>query len=248
MNRKIIILIFVVLLIGVVIASPSYYFKRGVHIDLKLPCYNETNSMCPSTTTCNISIFYPNGTALVENDAMEHNTAYFNYTIRSTQNVVDGEFPVSTHCFGTNNGFSTFTYMVTQSGKEVTTGNSLLYMGAILIFLLFLGIGIWGFLKANKPITRVLYGGFSYLFLIAISYVLWLTTENILFTTTILSKIFYWVFILLLFSFLPLFFGSMIWLIYVAITIAPMKRMLERGMPEDKVLERSFRMRRGSKW
>lgn len=82
MRMKTIFIILILLtLIPLVNAESSYTFKQGETIDLKISCFNNDYSSCDSSTDCNITIYYPNSSALVSGGELTYGANYYNYTI-----------------------------------------------------------------------------------------------------------------------------------------------------------------------
>lgn len=124
-------LLIAILVIPLVIGA-DFTFEQNKEFDLKFFCFNETNSLCPSGSTCNMTLFYPNNTILVNNQQLTFNPSYFNYTLNSTQTTATGIGIGSTYCYGTTVGFSTFNYEVTPTGEVMTSTQGFTSMGLIL--------------------------------------------------------------------------------------------------------------------
>lgn len=136
-------LIFVLMLaisvVSVLAIEPSYIFKQGVDINLKIFCFNETNSICDSTTLCNITILKPDNSVLVSNEQMSYNESFFNKTLTPAQTDILGEYTAMVNCLGTSVGYSTFIYKITYDGKDRTKE---IFPIVIIISLLFIaGLG-----------------------------------------------------------------------------------------------------------
>ena len=87
-------------------------FEKGKEIDLKIACVNEIEQPCNATIHCNLTILYPNSTALVDNQIMDYGASYYNYTINPNDTSVLGEYSANIFCLGTGNGYSTFKFMI----------------------------------------------------------------------------------------------------------------------------------------
>lgn len=113
-------IVFVLIVLPSVIATPSYYYKQKTNTDLKVSCFDENNTYCTASTTCNITIFYPNSTVLINNQNMTHNPSFYNYTLTAKHTEFMGEYSVVVFCDGqgTDDGYSTFTYAITKEGTE----------------------------------------------------------------------------------------------------------------------------------
>ena len=137
--KKILLILFVaIVFINVVSAEPSYIFKQNEEVDLKVSCFKNDYSFCAITTTCNLTIIFPNNDILIDNELMTNNVNYFNYTLSEGINSRIGEYPVSVSCEGTYNGFSTFTYEVTETGESAGNYRIAIYIIIILAWLLFI--------------------------------------------------------------------------------------------------------------
>lgn len=95
----------------------SYIFKQSTDIDLKISCFDLNNTYCNAGTNCNLTILNPNSNSLINNQQMTYNTAFYNYTLNTTQTSYLGEYPVIILCSGISSGFSSFNFQVTYTGK-----------------------------------------------------------------------------------------------------------------------------------
>lgn len=138
--KKIMWIIMIVLILPIVFApEPSYYLERSTRVNLKINCFDTSDSPCDDSTTCQITILYPNQTSLITNGSMTWNSNYFNYTLSPTETSQSGEYSVTTICQGTEDGFSTFTYEITEDGLEPTNDTLLpIIIGLFLIALFFI--------------------------------------------------------------------------------------------------------------
>lgn len=119
MKKAIPFLIFFFVLMFCVVAQPDNSFELGTTISLVYPCYASNMSRCLSSTECNITVIYPNGSILIDNDAMTYNVAYYNYTI-SSQNT-EGTYAAFIDCVGVYEyGFKTITFDVTKDGLPIS--------------------------------------------------------------------------------------------------------------------------------
>jgi len=116
--KKIILFGLAFLFIIQIASASSYVFKQNQEIDLKIACVDEVEQPCNETIDCNITILYPNSTALVDNQVMDYGAVYYNYTIPSTETSVLGEYSANIFCLGTGNGYSTFSFDINPIGKK----------------------------------------------------------------------------------------------------------------------------------
>jgi len=106
----------ILLFVGIVIASPSFFYKMGDVIDLKVPCDN-AGKACSGSAVCNVSIMYPNATTFIDTQTMSNNGDFHNYTLSDTD--VPGEYQTIVFCVdGNQNGTSTFSFKINTSGDD----------------------------------------------------------------------------------------------------------------------------------
>lgn len=127
--KNIIYLISFILLISLVSAAT---YEQSKELDLKVPCINN-NTFCSGSATCNLTILYPNSTALVFGVAMTNAGTYHNYTLDGNQTTVLGEYSTTVVCTdGSEGGYSTFIYKINPTGHEITQAQGFSSMGLIL--------------------------------------------------------------------------------------------------------------------
>ena len=137
----------IVLTMTMISAEPSFIYKQNTLVDIKIPVYDSDNSKTSGSTSCYITIKYPDETIFIDDEQMTYNAGgYFNYTLEGLNSL--GEYSANMRCDDSVNfGFSTFTFEVTPSGFTGTLG---FY---ILILVLSAGIIILGFTMKDAPIT-----------------------------------------------------------------------------------------------
>lgn len=119
-------------------AAPSYTFERNERVDLRVACVDEVEQPCNSTIDCNITILRPDSTILVNNQPMTYGEVYYTYSIPQGLNTNIGIYSASIFCLGTGNGYSTFTYEVTESGQQEGIHKVALYIIIGISWVLFL--------------------------------------------------------------------------------------------------------------
>lgn len=130
------------LILGILLVLPLVFaqtYQKETNITLKIP-FEVNGSAASSSATCNISVNYPNGTYLIQNNSMTNlNNGEFNYTLDSTKTEPLGKYNwVVFCCDGLNCAAGYGSFEVTYTGKILDTQTSILYTSlfAILIFLL----------------------------------------------------------------------------------------------------------------
>lgn len=120
--------------LNTVSAADGLVYPYSSQIQFKGGCtYNGT--YCSSTTSCNITAFYPNGAVYVNNIPTTNQLTYFNATLPQVSTL--GEYSAKLVCYDPIAGFSgteEFTFKVTSTGG--TQG------GNLTIFLLLIGVSV----------------------------------------------------------------------------------------------------------
>ena len=159
MRIKIISLIFILLIIPMVSAQEAFVFERNTDVNVSTTCFDSADAFCGSSVQCNITVFEPDNTVLVDNQQMINNINYYNYPLNSTQTTTLGEHSSVVQCQSTSgpafNAQTTFTFLITPSGApRVSSGQGMLLIGsAIAIFSIFALLLIFG-LAARAPATK----------------------------------------------------------------------------------------------
>lgn len=240
--KKIILLLVAVLLISLVGATDaSYIFKQYDDVNLKVSCYDENNSLCDSSALCNVTILYPNNSVLIDGGEMTYTANYFNYTLQRNETAYTGEYSCIVNCDGSYKGFSTFNFLITPTGELMDTSDSIIYVGVIVLLLIFFGLCIFAFIISDNPTPKYASAGMAYLLLVAISYISYVTSKNILSTTVFISRFFYWVFLILMIGFFPLGIFSFVYYVWLLINIKEIQDMIKHGVPEDRIYEEEVR-------
>lgn len=106
MKKLFLLLIF--LLVPIVCASlePKEYLEN-TEVDIQLPCVNN-GSLCGGT--CNVTIFYPNGSPVITNTPMTGNDGIYNYTLSSNYTSASGRHDMIVSCIDGSYSGTAYTY------------------------------------------------------------------------------------------------------------------------------------------
>lgn len=171
MKKLILLGIIILLLMSLSAGASSYLFQQSTAVDLKVSCFDENNSLCTSGTNCYITIYKPNSNVLVFNKSMTYTTTYYNYSLNTSQTSDLGEYTSVVYCSGNSDGFTTFTYEITENGKPNPSSSVIvlfIIMFSIilfyLVFILFYGISKFATFDFNLKDIAYNYGGYFALF------------------------------------------------------------------------------------
>ena len=148
-------LICLIFLIGLVSGASTY--QQSTDIDIKHPI--RIDGGIPVSTTCNISIYYPNNSVLVDFKSMTDQGDYFNYTIPSSLTSIKGIYNYDISCTnGDLNSTESFDFLVNLGGVEPSTSRTDTTTRNIIIFFGLAAFCFVGFIFTNKfPVKASLF-------------------------------------------------------------------------------------------
>lgn len=138
-------MILVMAILPFVSATNFGTFKTNTDIQLTQSCTNDT-SICD---LCNVTtIRIPNGTIPFMNVAMSKQNSLFNYTLTSSYTTLNGIYSISGIC-QSGQQYSSWAYdlLVTTTGHELTTSNSIIY---VVMFIILFFVFIMNMFFINK--------------------------------------------------------------------------------------------------
>ena len=233
-------------LVSLVSAEYSYLFEKDTTIDLHISCFDTNNSFCSSATNCQISVYYPNQSAVIINQSMTYNETFFNYTLIESQTDIIGEYSAIANCQGTTNGFSEFNFYINPSGKDLSTAQGIIYIILLVIAFFIFWISIYGSFKIPWRNTRddsgkvvsvndlkwlklflMVFSYLTFMFIMAMTYNI---TENFIYLGNV-SSYFHYVYLILLTFFFPIMVLLPWVVLYVVFQDKKVKKLIERGLP-----------------
>lgn len=181
--------------IEVLDTSPVYKVNEAV--DLKVRCFDSNNTLCLSSATCFIDVDAPDGDNIVSNGSMTRQPTFYNYTLNNTDVDELGRYGVVARCLGSQDGFSTFTFIITQTGEVLSDAEAKLFLGLLFMAVVLFCLCLLGFIRIpyenprsddrliigiqHLKYVKILMGYFAYLLLVFISFMLWTTAASYLF-------------------------------------------------------------------
>lgn len=123
------------------LVSAQLTFAPEDQANIKISCFDGSSAFCSATSSCNLTVFYPNMSVFVDNGVMTNSVQYFNYTTNNL--TVRGEYNAIVQCADTGtNGYTSFTFLATdipQENQGVVAIGILFSIIALSFFFLILG-------------------------------------------------------------------------------------------------------------
>lgn len=133
MNNKLLVMLFLgIFLISFTSADESFIFKQGENFTLELAMSNYDLSECLGCS-CKVSLFYPNGSAMIRNTPGTVIDGFCQYTTSSRIIGIHGGDVYATN--GIDNGRASFEFEITEYGTSASQFMlyALFYMALLII-------------------------------------------------------------------------------------------------------------------
>lgn len=138
MKKTILTLILALFLISFA-SSQIFIYELNQEVNVTITCLN--NGYCSNESSCNINLYSPTGTLVIENQNMTRTDSFFYITYTPTK---EGIYAVSGFCTDNNlYGEADYYFEVTRDGNKVATGESIMYIWILIILLLLVVLGIY---------------------------------------------------------------------------------------------------------
>lgn len=151
MKQKTILLGIFLLVIGTTLVTaiePEFIFRQGIATDLKIYCMDDNTGLpCDSLFNCSVTIQYPDTTLMAHDMNITRQGGYYNYTLPNTDTL--GFYQYQSYCTnGTTGGFSEEKYfLINVLGEQVDTSKAMLYLGGLVICVVFFLLSLFGAIK-----------------------------------------------------------------------------------------------------
>lgn len=205
-------------------------YKKGDCIELI--------QLCGDCSYNNItSIQYPNETKIILDVSMTKRGTEYNYTYCFPE--LNGRFNING--VGDLDGEDTvwaYTLTLTPNGEEPTTPKLLFHYGEIFILFVFLIASILGMISVKDPKGTFALYWISHLLFVAILFLLWDGSLNLLTSTPFLIAFFRILFWISIISILPMMILSIAWMVYVLATCKDVQNLIDRGSTSEEAWDR----------
>ncbi len=234
-------LLFGILLFSFTLIS-ALTFEKDAIVDLTFPCtYNGSN--CDAATTCNLSIIYPNGSLMVENQQATYTgSGIANYTIPDTS--VNGDYKVPLTCTfpDGNSEEGNADFIITPNGEQPDEAKTTIYLGLILIILILIILILVGLFKVNNLGWRIGLLAFGYILMNGFLLMCWKLSEMFLTAVPFIEVVFRILYIISNVGYFPVFIGLVMYLLIKLLDEKNINKLVGRGY--DKDLARRLSRRR----
>lgn len=140
MKSKLVILFGIIMLLYIALAfATDPIFKQNEAVDISEPCYEVNDAPCNPSIGCNITVFSPNNTILINAQNTTRQNAFYNYTINNVYTSDVGKYRYDILCYNsTTFGNNVFYFDVTPIGGGETNTFTFLPIAILAIVLLVL--------------------------------------------------------------------------------------------------------------
>ena len=228
-----------ILIMPVAVAQPI--FEQNTDVTLSVPC-TIAGDVCGVGTTCDGTVINPEGTTLYNEQSMAQNGAVFDLDISADDTSTNGEYQFSVSCTqGGRSSSKNLIFFVTPNGEQPTTAKGILYLGLLLVFILFFGLCIYGGKEAKGIVGRSAFFLGAYLFIIGISFIAWNLSLDYLTSAPFMASFFRILWLVLMYALFPLIMILTFYTLWMMKKIDAIESMINKGIPEDEAYGRTVK-------
>ena len=237
--------IILVVMMPLVVAQPVY--ERETNVTLSIPCTVD-GEYCGAGTVCNTTIINPEQEVLFNNAGMTQVGAVFEIDLSASQTDTNGEYEFNVACCDGNDCFSkSLTFVITPNGEIPTTAKGILYVGLLVVFLIFFGLCLYGGKEAKGVVGRSAFYLVAYLFVIGIVFLAWNLSLDYLTSAPFMASFFRIIFLFLMYALFPLLMVLTFYTMWMMKKIDVIQKMIDKGIPEDEAYGRTVKSGFGGK-
>ena len=130
-------------------------------------------------------------------------------------------------------------FIITESGFEITEGRSIFAIGLLFILICLMFISLYGTFKIENPSGKFALYWITHLFAILICFVGWQFGVEGLLDGTGIVAIFRILFYVLTVAVFPMIILSIAWIFYIHTVNDDIRNMMDKGMPPEEAFKRS---------
>ena len=238
------ILLFFCFFVFLTVGTSALTFENGESIDLIFPC-THNGSICAASTTCNISVIYPNGSKMVENQQASYvGSGLANYTLPDSSTNGFYVTPISCAFAEGTSERGNADFWITPNGETPDIAKSVIYLGLILLILVLFIVDIVALFNIDNFGWRIGLMSMAYILMNGFLLVSWTLADMFLTSVPYIVSIFKVLYIATTAGYFPFFLAMFV---YVFVSIANeknIKTLVGRGYSEDNARSYVGRRRR----
>ena len=198
------------------------------------------NQIPSNLATYNLSIFFKNGTTLVDNAlAQAQGQGSFNYTVVFPQIET---YKIKSFCYDTVGNYSSTEYIsVTFTGDELTIGDTILYLIIMLLLVLSFSLSLYKVFNSDNIATLLATMAATYFLFIAIIFVSGKIVNNFMPTLPAIGQFLDTVLIILIVCLLPLILFMIIYVLTTMLRNKEEEGLMKMGYSAEE--SRRYRRR-----
>lgn len=229
------------ILVGTLSFSSALTFEKGSAINLKFPC-TFNGSVCPSATTCNLSIIYPNQSLMVENQQASYSgSGIGNYTIPNSSTNGDYKVPITCEFPSGDSKSGQADFTITPNGETPTIAKTIIYISLIIILLTIIMLILLALFNINHFGWRMGLVSFAYIVINVFLLVCWKMGAMFLTSIPFIETIFKILYIISNIGYFPMFLFVIIYSLLHMTDEKNIETLMDRGFTEDQARWRSKR-------
>lgn len=138
-------------------------FAQGEPAEIRHPV--RVNGALPSSASCNLSVFYNNGSVLVDFQPMTDNGDYFNYTLAQSQTGIKGYYSYDLTCASQGlNQTESYDFLINYGGVQPDDQRSSTANLSVWLFMIIFLLSIIAFFFTQKVPIKLTYFFMALLF------------------------------------------------------------------------------------
>jgi len=211
--------------------------------------YNASNGLLIDS---NINCYYhfydhqKNGDEHIAIGEMDNYGAGYNASIDGELINNTGEYSALIWCNNSEEGgFFQYTFLVTESGIEITEGRSIFAIGSVAILCILLFISLYSLFSIDSYIGKFIFYWISHLFIVLIFFICWqMGVEGLLggIGVTGIFRILFYISVVAVF---PMVILSLAWIFYIHVYNEHFQNLVEKGMDTERAFQLTNRKFKG---
>lgn len=175
-------LMFLALDVNIASAIP---YAEGDALTLRVAC---SDINCTGVPLCNMSVFYPNSTALITNQNATFQASFYSYNFTIPE--ISGNYDYTLFCTPTNSFSSSFP--VTPNGEEPTIAKAIFYLGLLGFLVFFIILIFWAHMQDQSHLAKFWWFSFMWIPFWAVLFIGWSMARDFLTSQGAIEAVLYY--------------------------------------------------------